>query len=47
MALKKEAELGWLLSYAGFLDMAIVTGTALSISGVQKLLGSPPRSFRI
>ncbi len=29
-ALVKEAELGWLLSYAGFLDMAIVTGTALS-----------------
>lgn len=29
-ALTKEAELGWLLSYAGFLDMAIVTGTALS-----------------
>lgn len=28
--LTKEAELGWLLSYAGFLDMAIVTGTALS-----------------
>lgn len=29
-ALTREAELGWLLSYAGFLDMAIVTGTALS-----------------
>ena len=29
-ALTEEAELGWLLSYAGFLDMAIVTGTALS-----------------
>ena len=29
-ALTKECELGWLLSYAGFLDMAIVTGTALS-----------------
>lgn len=29
-ALTKESELGWLLSYAGFLDMAIVTGTALS-----------------
>ena len=29
-ALTKETELGWLLSYAGFLDMAIVTGTALS-----------------
>lgn len=29
-ALAEEAELGWLLSYAGFLDMAIVTGTALS-----------------
>ena len=29
-ALTEEAELGWLLSYAGALDMAIVTGTALS-----------------
>ena len=29
-ALTEETELGWLLSYAGFLDMAIVTGTALS-----------------
>ena len=29
-ALIKETELGGLLSYAGFLDMAIVTGTALS-----------------
>ena len=29
-ALTEEAELGWLISYAGFLDMAIVTGTALS-----------------
>ena len=29
-ALTDQAELGWLLSYAGFLDMAIVTGTALS-----------------
>ena len=29
-ALTKETELGWPLSYAGFLDMAIVTGTALS-----------------
>lgn len=29
-ALTKKAELGKLLSYAGFLDMAIVTGTALS-----------------
>jgi len=29
-ALTEKAELGWLLSYAGFLDMAIVTGTALS-----------------
>ncbi len=29
-ALTEEVELGWLLSYAGFLDMAIVTGTALS-----------------
>lgn len=29
-ALAKKTELGWLLSYAGFLDMAIVTGTALS-----------------
>lgn len=28
--LTEEIELGWLLSYAGFLDMAIVTGTALS-----------------
>lgn len=28
--LTKETELGYLLSYAGFLDMAIVTGTALS-----------------
>lgn len=29
-ALTKETELGWIMSYAGFLDMAIVTGTALS-----------------
>ena len=29
-ALTEETELGRLLSYAGFLDMAIVTGTALS-----------------
>ena len=29
-ALTEEVELGWLLSYAGALDMAIVTGTALS-----------------
>ena len=29
-ALTERAELGWLISYAGFLDMAIVTGTALS-----------------
>ena len=29
-ALTEKSELGWLLSYAGFLDMAIVTGTALS-----------------
>jgi len=29
-ALTRDAELGWLLSYAGALDMAIVTGTALS-----------------
>ncbi len=29
-ALTEQTELGWLLSYAGFLDMAIVTGTALS-----------------
>lgn len=29
-ALTEETDLGWLLSYAGFLDMAIVTGTALS-----------------
>ena len=28
--LTEKTELGWLLSYAGFLDMAIVTGTALS-----------------
>jgi len=28
--LTQRTELGWLLSYAGFLDMAIVTGTALS-----------------
>ena len=28
--LTEQAELGWLISYAGFLDMAIVTGTALS-----------------
>ncbi len=28
--LTKETELGYLLSYSGFLDMAIVTGTALS-----------------
>lgn len=35
-ALTKETELGYLLSYAGFLDMAIVTGTALS-HGVARL----------
>ena len=35
-ALTEECELGWLLSYAGFLDMAIVTGTALS-HGVARL----------
>ena len=29
-ALVKQSHLGWLLSYSGFLDMAIVTGTALS-----------------
>ena len=29
-ALTEQAELGWLISYSGFLDMAIVTGTALS-----------------
>lgn len=29
-ALTEKAELGYLLGYAGFLDMAIVTGTALS-----------------
>ena len=29
-ALTAQTELGWLLSYAGFLDMAIVTGTAMS-----------------
>ena len=28
--LTEQVELGWLISYAGFLDMAIVTGTALS-----------------
>ena len=28
--LTKKTDLGWLLSYSGFLDMAIVTGTALS-----------------
>ncbi len=28
--LTKEVDLGWLLSYSGFLDMAIVSGTALS-----------------
>lgn len=28
--LRKNADIGWLLGYAGFLDMAIVTGTALS-----------------
>lgn len=28
--LTKKVQLGWLVSYAGFLDMAIVTGTALS-----------------
>ena len=33
--LTKEAELGWLVSYAGFLDMAIVTGTALSHGAVR------------
>ena len=35
-ALTKGTELGYLLSYAGFLDMAIVTGTALS-HGVARL----------
>lgn len=35
-ALTKQTELGYLLSYAGFLDMAIVTGTALS-HGVARL----------
>ena len=29
-ALTEQVELGWLLSYAGFLDMAIVTGTVFS-----------------
>jgi hypothetical protein len=29
-ALVKQCNLGWLLSYSGFLDMAIVTGTAIS-----------------
>ena len=28
--LRKNADIGWLIGYAGFLDMAIVTGTALS-----------------
>lgn len=28
--LRKNADIGWLLGYAGFMDMAIVTGTALS-----------------
>jgi hypothetical protein len=28
--LVRQCDLGWLLSYSGFLDMAIVTGTALS-----------------
>lgn len=35
-ALTKEAELGYLLAYSGMLDMAIVTGTALS-HGVARL----------
>ncbi len=35
-ALTKETELGYLVSYAGFLDMAIVTGTAFS-HGVARL----------
>lgn len=35
-ALVKRTELGYLISYAGFLDMAIVTGTALS-HGVARL----------
>lgn len=30
-ALVKQSNLGWLLSYSGFLDMAIVSGTALSL----------------
>ena len=29
-ALTEKCNLGWLISYAGFLDMAIVTGTAMS-----------------
>ena len=29
-ALTEKCHLGWLISYAGFLDMAIVTGTAMS-----------------
>lgn len=28
--LRKNVDIGWLIGYAGFLDMAIVTGTALS-----------------
>ena len=35
-ALTKKAELGYLLAYSGMLDMAIVTGTALS-HGVARL----------
>lgn len=35
-ALTKQAELGYLLAYSGMLDMAIVTGTALS-HGVARL----------
>ena len=34
-ALVKQCNLGWLLSYSGFLDMAIVTGTALA-NGVAR-----------
>lgn len=43
-ALTERTELGWLLSYAGFLDMAIVTGTAVShgIAGMHFSSPAPP-----
>lgn len=41
-ALTERTELGWLLSYAGFLDMAIVTGTAVS-HGIAPVCVSPVR----